>query len=325
MKKLFILFYSLLGLSTLMAKDPIRIGLIGLDTSHVTAFTKIINDPTTKDHVKGAKVVAAFKGGSPDIESSISRVEGYTRTLREDFGVEICETIEDLCTKVDAVMIESVDGRPHLAQARPVIAAGLPLFLDKPVAGSLRDALEIFRLAHEAGVPIFSSSSLRYGKSTQAVRGGSIGKVTYALCSSPAKIEPHHPDLYWYGVHGCESLFTVMGTGCQSVVRRTTPEGLIEVEGSWTDGRTGIFKEGKGYSGIARNSKGEEIAVGAYEGYAPLVVEVVKFFQTRKPPVSAAETIELFTFMEAADESKRQGGRSVTLKEVLEKAKMRTK
>lgn len=320
MKKILILFYSLLGLSSLTAKDPIRIGMIGLDTSHVTAFTKIINDPKSKNHVSGAKVVAAFKGGSPDIETSISRVDDYTKTLKEDFSVEICETIEDLCSKVDAVMIESVDGRPHLSQAKPVIAAGLPLFLDKPVAGSLSDALEIYKLAKEAGVPVFSSSSLRYGKSTQAVRGGSIGKVTYALCSSPAKIEPHHPDLYWYGVHGCESLFTVMGTGCQSVIRRTTSDGLIEVEGTWEDGRTGIFREGKGYSGIARNAKGEEVAVGAYDGYAPLVVEVVKFFQTKSPPVSATETIELFTFMEAADESKRRGGKSVTLKEVLDKA-----
>lgn len=320
MKKILILFSSLLGLSSLTAKDPIRIGMIGLDTSHVTAFTKIINDPKSKNHVSGAKVVAAFKGGSPDIETSISRVDDYTNTLKEDFGVEICETIEDLCSKVDAVMIESVDGRPHLSQAKPVIAAGLPLFLDKPVAGSLSDALEIYKLAKEAGVPVFSSSSLRYGKSTQAVRGGSIGKVTYALCSSPAKIEPHHPDLYWYGVHGCESLITVMGTGCQSVIRRTTSDGLIEVEGTWEDGRTGIFREGKGYSGIARNAKGEEVAVGAYDGYAPLVVEVVKFFQTKSPPVSATETIELFTFMEAADESKRRGGKPVTLKEVLAKA-----
>jgi len=320
MKKILILFYSLLGLSSLPAKDPIRIGMIGLDTSHVTAFTKIINDPKSKNHVSGAKVVAAFKGGSPDIETSISRVDDYTKTLKEDFSVEICETIEDLCSKVDAVMIESVDGRPHLTQAKPVIAAGLPLFLDKPVAGSLSDALEIYKLAKEAGVPVFSSSSLRYGKSTQAVRGGSIGKVTYALCSSPAKTEPHHPDLYWYGVHGCESLFTVMGTGCQSVIRRTTSDGLIEVEGTWEDGRTGIFREGKGYSGIARNAKGGEVAVGAYDGYAPLVVEVVKFFKTKSPPVSATETIELFTFMEAADESKRRGGKSVTLKEVLDKA-----
>lgn len=301
-------------------QDFIRIGMIGLDTSHAPAFTKTINDPEAKGHVPGAKVVAAFKGGSPDIESSYSRVDGYTKTLEESYGVEICETIEELCEKVDAVMIESVDGRPHLAQAKPVIAAKKPLFIDKPLAGSLADALEIFRLAAEAEVPVFSSSSLRYGESTQAVRAGSIGTVTHAVASSPASLEPHHPDLFWYGVHGCEALFTVMGTGCESVVRRQTDDGKIEVEGTWSGGRTGIFREGKGYGGLAKGEKGEA-RIGEFEGYQPLVAEIVKFFQTGKPPVPAEETIELFAFMEAADESKRREGQRVPLSEVLEKAK----
>jgi predicted dehydrogenase len=300
-----------------MAQDPIRVGIIGLDTSHVVAFTKTMNDPKAKGHVPGAKVIAAFKGGSPDIESSISRVDGYTKTLQEDYGVEICETIEELCQKVDAVMLESVDGRPHLAQARPVIAAKKPLYIDKPMAGTLADVLEIFRLAKEAEVPIFSSSSLRYAKSTQAVRAGSIGNVTHAVASSPAKTEPHHPDLYWYGVHGCEALFTVMGTGCESVVRRQTADGLIEVEGTWKGGRTGIFREGKGYTGHAKGETGEG-PIGNFDGYEPLVAEIVKFFKTKQMPIPAEETIELFAFMEAADESKRRGGKRVLLNEVLE-------
>ena len=158
---------------------------------------------------------------------------------------------EELVKNVDAVFIESVDGRPHLAQAKPVIAARKPLFIDKPVAGTLKDALEIFRLAKAANVPLWSSSSLRYGKAVQAVRSGSIGKVTYAEATSPASLEEHHPDLFWYGVHGCESLFTVMGTGCVSVKRGKTDDGRIEVTGKWSGGRTGIFREDKKYSGIA--------------------------------------------------------------------------
>ena len=316
----FILF-SLMAIVSNAEEDPkvIRIGMIGLDTSHVTAFTETINNPEAKGHVAGGKVVAAVKGGSPDIESSISRVDEYTKTLVDKYGVEICDTIEDLCSKVDAVMIESVDGRPHLEQARIVIAAKKILYIDKPVGGTLRDAIEIFRLAREADVPVFSSSSLRFAKSTQAVRNGSIGKVTSAWCSSPASLEPHHPDLYWYGVHGCEALFTVMGTGCETVKRGTTEDGMIEVTGTWKGDRTGIFREGKGYTGEAVGEKGTA-AVGSFDGYQPLVAEVVQFFKTRKPPVSAQETIELFTFMEAADESKRQGGKVVALADVLKKA-----
>ena len=301
-------------------EKTIRIGMIGLDTSHVVAFTEIINNPEPKGHVPGAKVVAAFKGGSPDIESSASLVDGYTKTLNEKYGVKIYPTIEKVCENVDAMMIESVDGRPHLAQARKIIAAKKILYIDKPVGGTLKDAIEIYRLAKEAGVPVFSSSSLRFAKSTQSVRNGLIGKVTYAQTTSPAPLEPHHPDLYWYGVHGCESLFTVMGTGRESVKRGTTKDGMIEVTGTWKGGRIGIFREGKGYSGTAKGEKGES-EIGKFDGYQPLVAEVVKFFLSKSPPVSAEETIELFAFMEAADESKRRGGKEITIAEVMEKAK----
>ncbi len=307
-------------LGGLVSAADLRLGLIGLDTSHVTAFTEILNNPAAKDHVPGARVVAGFKGGSPDIESSWSRVDEYTRTLQEKYGVKIYDTIEELCRNVDAVLLESVDGRPHLAQARPVIAAGKPLYIDKPMAGTLPDVREIFRLAAEAKVPVFSASSLRFASNTLAVREGRVGVVTNAVTSSPAHVEKTHPDLFWYGVHGVESLFTVMGPGCLSVQRGTTPEGGIEVVGKWKDGRVGLFREGKGYSGEARGTKGSS-PVGSYDGYAPLVAAIVEFFQTSQPPVTPEETLEIFAFMEAADESKRQGGAEVTLAEVLAKAR----
>lgn len=318
MKRTF-LALSLAALVLPAAAADLRIGMIGLDTSHVPAFTEILNNPQNKKHVPGAKVVAAFKGGSPDIESSASRVDGFTKTLVEKYGVKLYDSIEEMCKNVDAVMIESVDGRPHLAQAIPVIKAKKPLFLDKPMGGSLKDVLEIFRLAKEANVPVWSSSSLRYGKGIPAVRAGSIGKVNYAETSSPASLEKTHPDLFWYGVHGCEALFAVMGTGCESVKRGKTEDGRIEVIGKWKGGRTGIFREAKTYAGIAKGEKGEAV-VGAYDGYDPLVVEVIKAFQSGIVPVKAEETIELFAFMEAADESKRRGGAEVTLAEVLKKA-----
>jgi hypothetical protein len=167
-------------------------------------------------------------------------------------------------------------------------------------------------------VPLFSSSSLRYGKDSQAVRNGAIGKVHYAETFSPCNIEPHHPDLFWYGVHGVESLFTVMGTGCQTVQRGTTADGKIEVVGTWKGGRKGVYREGKGYGGLAKGEKGEA-PVGGYDGYAPLVVEIMKFFKTGVAPVTPEETLEIFAFMEAADESKRQNGAPVKLKDVVKK------
>lgn len=298
--------------STATWAADLRVGIIGCDTSHVTAFTETMNNPAAKGHEPGAKVVAAYKGGSKDIPDSWSRVEEYSKTLQEKYGVKIYDSIEEMCKNVDVVLLESVDGRPHLEQFKPVIKAGKPVFVDKPMGGSLKDVVEMFRLAKEAKVPVFSSSALRFGKSTQDVRAGSIGKVTYAETYGPCSIEPHHPDLFWYGVHGVEALFTVMGTGCETVERGKTPDGKIEVVGTWKGARKGIYRENPKFSGLARGEKGEA-AVGSFDGYVPLVTEIVKFFKTGVAPVSSEETIEIFAFMEAADESKAKGGAAVKL------------
>lgn len=320
MKRILRSTLSVLALTNLHASNDLKLGIIGLDTSHAVAFTKILNDPDNPHHVKGAKVVAAFKGGSPDIPSSRDRVDRYTKTLVEDFGVKLYPTIEAMCGKVDAVLLESVDGRPHLKQAKPVIEAGLPLFIDKPVAGSLKDAIAIFDLVQKRKVPMFTSSSLRFAKGTLAVREGSIGKVTYCETHSPCSLEPHHPDLFWYGIHGVESLFTVLGPGCISVRRGKTEDGKIKVTGKWTGDRTGVYREGKGFGGKAVGSKGES-EVGKFDGYPPLIREIVTFLKTGDAPVTPEESIAIYAFMEAADESKRRGGEEVSLEEVLKKAR----
>ena len=296
----------------------LKVGIIGLDTSHAIAFTKILNAANPDPEVANCRVVAVYPKGSPDIESSVSRVPKYTDEIKT-LGVEIVPSIDELIERVDCVLLETNDGRPHLEQVLPVLKAGKRTFIDKPIAGSLADAVAIFKASKKYMTPVFSSSSLRFAKTTLAVRGGSIGKVTFCETSSPAHIEKTHPDLFWYGIHGVESLFTVMGPGCESV-QRTTDDDKIKVVGKWQGGRTGQFLEGKSYSGTARGDKGEA-AVGNYEGYQPLVVEIVKFFRTGEPPVNEQETLEIYAFMEAADESKRQDGKEVALESVLQSAK----
>jgi predicted dehydrogenase len=303
------------------AETELRIGIIGLDTSHVVAFTELLNRPDDARHVPGGRVVAAYPQGSRDIESSVSRVPGYTDKLR-GLGVEIVPSIEALVAGVDAVLLESNDGRVHLEQAVPVLAAGKPLFIDKPMAASLADAITIFTLARARQVPVFSTSTLRYGESTQAVRHGSIGHVFGCDTSSPCTMEPTHPDLFWYGIHGCEALFTVLGPGCRTVRRTSTPAGELVV-GVWDDGRIGTYRGltvgQRAYGGTAFGARG--IApVGENSGYRPLVVEIMEFFRTGRPPVDERETVELLAFMEAADESRRLEGASVDLADIIARA-----
>ena len=316
--------------SSLFAEEaPKKVGIIGLDTSHVVAFTTVLNKgpKNAADAAKfsGFRVTAAFAQGSKDIPESTSRVPEYTEKLK-GMGVEIVDSIEQLCTQVDFVMLESNDGRVHLEQILPVFKAGKTVFIDKPIAGSLADVIRLQEAAKKAGVVYFCSSSLRFAASTQAVAQGSVGKVKTAYTTSPASLEPHHPDLYWYGVHGCESLYAVMGTGCLSVKRDKSAEGLIQVTGNWGEGRVGIYREadrkakGGPYGGKAIGDKGEA-DIGKFDGYEVLLAAVLQMFRTSKAPVSAGETLELYTFMEAADESKRQGGAEVKLADVLAKAR----
>ncbi len=312
----------------LFAKQPVtaqpgkRIGIIGLDTSHSVAFTKTFNDANAGPEYGGYKVVAAYPKGSSDIESSVKRIPGYTEEVKK-LGVTIVDSIKDLLKGVDVVLLETNDGRLHLEQAIPVFKAGKTVFIDKPIAAFLPDTLAIFDAAKKYKVPMFSASSLRYAPTVQAIANGRAGNILGADVFSPAHLEKTHLDFSWYGIHGVEMLFTLMGTGCKSVSRTHTADADVVV-GLWGDDRIGTFRgiryQKSGYGGTAYGDKSIEALDGA-GGYNPLLVEVVKFFQTGEVPVKAEETIEIFAFMEAADESKRQGGAVVTLESVLEKAR----
>jgi len=311
--------------AAVFAQDPAspkRIGVIGATTSHVPAFVNQINDPNGPLSQR-YRVTAAYAGGMPDNPSSWGRVAEYTQWL-VDNGVTMFPTIDEMLGHVDFVMLESVDGRPHLEQAKPVIAAGKPMYIDKPVAGSLADALEIYRLAAEKNVPVFSASSLRYGKDVQDIRNNKpYGAILGCDAISPCSLNDKHPDFYWYGIHGVETLFTLMGPGCISV-SRTHTDGADVAVGLWGDGRIGTFRgirTGKADYGARVFTEKAIVDAGQYDGYGPLVVEICTFFDTLQPPFDPQETIEIFAFMTAADISKAENGRVVTLREAIDRAK----
>ncbi|MCC9608674.1 Gfo/Idh/MocA family oxidoreductase [Blastopirellula sp. JC732] len=301
------------------AAETIRIGLIGLDSSHAIAFSKSINAEPSKPELAGAKIVAAFPGGSPDIAASTDRIEGFTKQI-SDMGIEIVPSIEVLLKKVDAVVINSVDGRVHLKQVKPVFEAGIPVFVDKPMTGSLAEAKELVALSKKTGTPFFSCSCLRYCDDVVALqKENAAGNLVGCVAFSPCTTDPTHPDLYWYGIHGVETLFTVMGPGCVSL-QRTKVDGVDVVTGVWKDGRVGTFRGirdgSKGYGVLAFGEKKNEY-VPIRVSYEPMLVEVVKFFHTKKPPISPEETLEIMAFMTAADVSRDLDGKSVTLESVL--------
>jgi hypothetical protein len=291
----------------------LRLGIIGTDTSHATAFARVLNDSASPDHISGAKVVAAFKGGSPDIESSAKRVDQYAEELKTKLGVEFVAAIADLCPKVDGILLESVDGRSHLAQFKEAAACGKPMFVDKPLASTLADAEEIARLAQEKHIAWFTSSTLRFSPIAGLRKPDTIGAMVWA----PGPLEPHHQlDLSWYGIHAVEMLYTLMGTGCVEVSRISSPDSDV-ITGKWKDGRLGTVHLQRPYGkyGAITFEKDQKIASqpDVKIDYIPLVKQIVSFMQTKTPPVSNEETLEMFRFMDASQRSAAEGGKAVRL------------
>ncbi len=293
----------------------LRVGIIGTDTSHVIVFTQIFNDASRPDHIPGLHVVAAFRGGSPDIPSSWNRVDKYAAELQAKWNVEIVPDIPTLCSKVDAVLLESNDGRKHLEQARQVFSARKPVFIDKPLASTLEDAREIVRLARESGVPMFSSSSLRFGGIATALK---FPDTTGAIVWGPGPLEEHqYMDLSWYAIHPIELLYALMGTGCEQVARTSTPDS-DEMTGIWKGGRIGTVRANRPHGDMGavvfRPKQFVQSDKSMKDDYGPMLKEIVRFFQTGKPPVSADETLEIMSFMDAAQRSKAAGGQPMKLR-----------
>ena len=306
----------------------IRVGIIGLDTSHSIAFTKIMN--VDKDPgVEGFRMVAAYQWGSKDIVSSTNRYPKYLVEMKE-MGVEIVPTIDDLLAKVDCVCLETNDGREHLWQAEKVFKAGKPVFIDKPLAHNLRDALKIYELGKRCGAKYFSSSALRYGKVVQAARNGEYGPIRTVALTSPSPLEAQgtHNFYSWYGIHGFEPFVTVMRTGAEKVsCFRNEKDDVINV--AYGDGRMAqlhLFRDGWTYTGFVmpekpKDPKNPVVVADGYPGYEPLLRDIVKFFRTGVVPFPPEETLEIFALMEAAEMSARRGGAPVTLAEAIAASK----
>lgn len=315
--------FMMVDLSIGDGAEPLRAGIVGCDTSHAIAFTKLINAPDATGPRADVEVVVAYPGGSPDIPSSADRVGPYTEELR-GMGIEIVDSIPALIEKCDVVLLESVDGRPHLSQFKQ-LAVGKPVFIDKPAAAELADVIAIFKVAEQTKTPCFSSSALRYCAAvTKLAADPALGNITGCSVASPFETEPHHIDLAWYGVHGVEAIYAIMNPGCEAVGRVDGATATL-VTGRWNDGRIAAWRGLKGHADYAFTAFGDKGMAfdRGFSGYEPLVDEICTFFTTRQPPVLAAETIEMFAFMEAADESLKQHGALVNLSDMMTRAEQK--
>jgi len=299
----------------------LKIGIIGLDTSHVISVAEMLNDPAAKDHIPGGRVVCAYKGGSPDVELSRTRIEGFTAQMKDKYGVALVDSIAEVVARSDAIMIMSVDGRVHLRQAREVFPSGKPVFLDKPLAANLHEAVAIVRLAEQTHTPFFSASPYRFTAGLKKLLEAPIGGIRGAVSYGNGTSEAHMPPLFFEGIHPVEALFTVLGSGCESVNCVHTADTEVAT-GLWSGGRTGVvygLRTHKAPVGTTVFGQNGSMTDTTYrlEGFAPLVRQIITFFQTRESPVRPEATLEIIAFMEAADQSRQQHGAAVSVTQLL--------
>ena len=300
----------------------VRVGIIGCDTSHTIAFTKVLN-VDRPDFAEGFRVTAAHKWGSRDIVSSTNRYEKYIAQLK-DMGVEMCETVDDLLAKVDVVCLETNDGREHLWQAEKCFKAKKRVFIDKPIAQDYPHAKAIYDLGRKFGAEYFSTSTLRYADANAAARtcGTNFTSCVF-FAPSPLETQGTHSRYVWYGIHAFETVMTVMGRGAKSV--RAYTAGVSDfVTITWADGRVANLKldqKNWRYGGYAFPPEGgEPVALCGPKGYEPMLKgAILPFFKTGIVPVPHEETLEIFAIMDAAAKSHAEGGREVSLTEITGK------
>ena len=320
------------------AADPVRIGVLGLDNYQAVAYAQILNNPKATGDLLGVRVVAAFPDEpSTDIEESVTNLPKWIAQIQK-FGVEIVPSVDELLRRCDAIMVMSVDGRRHRAQLQPVFAAKKPVYVGRPLTTTLAEAQAIFAEAERTKTPIWSSSQHRYSPGFFGMRehpevGRVLGCDVYGGCPT----EPHHPRFVWHALHGIETMYTIMGPGCVSVRCTSTPQ-AESITAVWSDGRVatyrGIKQGALKYSATVFGEKGVSTAgiyghgvpvkgvvptQDKYMGYEGIAIEMAKFYKSGVVPVTPAETLEIYAFMEAADRSIAEGGAEVKLADVLAK------
>ena len=302
-----------------MSTAPLKIGLIGLDTSHVEGFASLLHDAKNPDHVPGGRIVAGFPGGSPDFPLSATRVPGYTQKLRDEHGVTMLGSPREVAAAVDVILHTTVDGRIHRAQFAEIASFRKPVFLDKPFAVTSQDARAIAALARENKTPLFSSSSLRFAGALQtALADDRSGRIFGAEFFGPLKLQPTQPGFFWYGIHTAEMLYATLGAGCVRVRVTATDDHEVAV-GIWRDGRIGIIRGNRAgndsFGGVIHREKASQwvdVAAGRRPD-AGLTLAIMEFFRGGPAPIALDETVELIRFLEAANESRDHGGREVSL------------
>jgi predicted dehydrogenase len=284
-----------------------RIGIIGLDTSHTVAFTKLLQgDAPPEQKVDGMRVVKAMR-----FPSVFQTEEGQNdrQAQLEKWGVTMVDTVADVLRDVDAIFLEINDPALHLEYFEKVAACGKPIFLDKPLASSLESGRKIAAIAQANSTRVWSASSLRFTKKLVSMMQ-EISEPLLCNVYGPLGKAAAGSDLVWYGCHATEMLTTIMGTGAQSVWAKEDSRGIVAIV-NYGNARRGIIecnREAYQYGGRAQSA--DKLGTFDIIGdvlYYNLLLKLREFLVDGRLPVAMEETLEIQAIMDAAERSLASG------------------
>ena len=317
-----------------LGNKEIRIGMLGMTegNAHPFSWSAMINSYDHEEMVKWTAkdypTIPAYLGKQPADTFGIPGVKvthicftGYAERemaencARATFIPNVVDKPEDMIGQVDAIICATDIGAEHVERCRPFIEAGLPIFIDKPLADNEEDLRTIVKW-HDQGAHIMSGSSLRYKKETEIYYDHhyEFGKFRYIISPMAKKWET-------YGMHAIEAFFHLVGCGFEWVENLGTYErpfvNLYHKDGCHVTIPMNTPAPGLWLCG---EHTSKNVASGdSFYSFKKQLDVFVDFLRTGEYPFPFEETIECTKILVAGIRSREEGGRRVFLSEIHER------
>ncbi len=282
----------------------IKVGLIGLDTSHTVEFAKRMQAPDCPPDQKvcGMRATACLRFPTP-----FQSEEGLNarQKMLEGWGIKVTMDFDEAVADCDAVMLEINDPSLHLEYFTRCAKLGRRMFLDKPLADTVENGKKICELAREKGLAVFSASSLRFVPQLRKACE-EMASPLFTSVYGPLGKAPAGSSVVWYGVHAFEMLQRAMGRGAQSVFVKKDGGGVTAVV-RYAGNRRGLVELSDDawiYGGCLRDKqKAVPFVVETGRIYSDLLIRIGEFFRGAQTPVSMEDTLEVTAMLDAARRS----------------------
>ncbi len=294
--------------------DIFRLGVIGVDSSHLPEFTRRIKALNESGESR-CKVTALWDPGNHDLPNAPT-----WKKQAEEMGVSPIASCDAMLDQVEGVLVLAVNGNKHAALARAALERGLPTYIDKPLTCDLNQARQLLAMARKSSARCYSASSLRFAAEIESIKRGALGKLHAIDAFGPGELHESMAGLFFYGVHTIDMVDAIWGPGVKRVSAiHMSDRDLLDLE--YNDGRYARLRmERKGSYDFGATVHGEkgltQFKVDFADVYNRLVKGMVRFFAGGPAPAAMRDIVENVAVMEAGNQSMSRDGAWVDVPQI---------